>query len=1588
MHSSRYDTKMPPSKSRHNKSDLIDLSNEVDDVSCNNILDLFDPLNEIKANEQQQHQSKKDAIARSNTSARLTARPIELRCRDRRQRATSACYIKPSHITNEFGLSSFKKGTPSEQVYITGDGSIKSQCSANLTPPSSKSESSPSDRESLGRDLDGMSIRSSRSSNDISGLSHSDSLDLKGPNDHVVVGDGDDLANKLRLARKLQRSGKEILLLTEKIKSFRGHFKHHDRKTNSGIVYSPTLYSCIKVLDMSVKLIISSPLANEPISFTCNVSTSVEHLISHAVCSMFENLKEDDSMDNYILKVAGKDEYFDSKLCLVDYALVTHCWKFDLDVKLTLVRLDAIKRPFERTSKDDFRCKSLLCADDLLSRTAILKYSDLNYEALNITIETFEREAQRLYSDVTNKSTSLQTQSLLQTTKAICSLMMNCETSQLSDSKDNLAELCRSYKSEGDRLANEDRYKMIEVIQHAIKRLVGNMRRLLRLTSVSLPVDYEVIDGSTGSTLTRQKQSFVDSPIDTIRDQVTLRVHLISQLKPDWLAKYQDFHLSIGLAYGDRELCEEVLSSKIRADKSFFQRLLFDEDIILPITYSNLPREARFVITLHGTETLPVVGTSSGNYLTVSDEPSQLRRSVSSTSICSTAPMYSSSPKSALTSNQKQSLEHVQVLAKTIAYIFDQENFLYQGDRLVYMHPISDNFAGDLYVETIAERNDPILVLEYKTFPPEKKIYFPDVSVYRASDPRTEQKKFDDLDAGVKFVLNSIIFEKRSHERLMDDERTLLWDNREYLTSIPCALSKVLISVPSWSPANLKLIYSVLEKWTPLEAVDALQLLLPSFPDTLVRKYAVEWIAQQKDDELCDYLPQLLQAFRYEKSIDCPLFWLLLERALENVRIASLLYWQLKISSNDKMIEERSETLINCLLWNCGSAFWKFVDKQNELLSKLTVVSNDIKKVRDNQRMSVLHRKLEHIQDYLMEEKPAMPWAPSLEICDIDIRSCSYFPSNTLPLKLAFRSCEESCRKQIKFYSYDTIFKMGDDLRQDMLAIQIIRIMEKLWLREGLDLRIVTFDCLATGDRQGMVEVVQNAETLRKIHQNSSFLTGPFIPKAIDNYIRLWNTSELEYKTALDNFLHSCAGYSVATYILGICDRHNDNIMITNSGHLFHIDFGKFLGDSQMLGSIKRDRTPFVLTADMAYVINGGDRPTKKFQTFIELCTMGFNIIRRHRNLFLNLFSLMSSAKIHGLDAESVNYIDKMLMPNLTEAEAMAKFTRLIDECLNSRSTQVNFFIHNLAQLRFSNDNSKQTLLSFVPKTFTMQTDGQIESLEVVRLFKLYEPEKQYYYVVKVKRFDQPDPVEITRTFREFSELQMKLNCMFPSSNFHDINKSTSSFLMDFVGRNNTREIAERRLVELRTFLRKLLSLPPEISQCDLIYTFFHPILRDQTTNNGDMSSINVSSSSSTFGSQEYNEAQRNALYRDAKGQVKLKLSYKNSTLIIMMMHAKNLPQIYGDSSPNCYAKTYLLPDPHKQTKRKTRVVRQNCNPSFMELIVYNIPLESLKRLTLQVSIWHSEIVQTKAFVGAAYIPLGDVDLSKETTSWYPLKGY
>ena len=86
-----------------------------------------------------------------------------------------------------------------------------------------------------------------------------------------------------------------------------------------------------------------------------------------------------------------------------------------------------------------------------------------------------------------------------------------------------------------------------------------------------------------------------------------------------------------------------------------------------------------------------------------------------------------------------------------------------------------------------------------------------------------------------------------------------------------------------------------------------------------------------------------------------------------------------------------------------------------------------------------------------------------------------------------------------------------------MLTVQMIRVMDRVWLRAGLDLRMVTFRCVSTGWRAGFVEFVDDADTLREI-QVADTITGTFKQETLNDWLRKKNPSQLEFQTAVNNF--------------------------------------------------------------------------------------------------------------------------------------------------------------------------------------------------------------------------------------------------------------------------------------------------------------------------------------------------------------------------------------------------------------------------------------------------------------------------------------
>jgi len=165
------------------------------------------------------------------------------------------------------------------------------------------------------------------------------------------------------------------------------------------------------------------------------------------------------------------------------------------------------------------------------------------------------------------------------------------------------------------------------------------------------------------------------------------------------------------------------------------------------------------------------------------------------------------------------------------------------------------------------------------------------------------------------------------------------------------------------------------------------------------------------------------------------------------------------------------------------------------------------------------------------------------------------------------------------------------------------------------------------------------------------------------------------FEKSRERFMKSCAGYCVATFVLGIGDRHNDNIMLKRTGELFHIDFGHFLGNFKSKYGIKREKAPFVFTPAFAEVLGGVNG--KWFKEFEVLACRCLLILRKNAGLIITLFSLMLSCGIPELKVESdIDYLKERLMLDLEEDEVEKEFRKVILKSMGTKTTRANDAIH------------------------------------------------------------------------------------------------------------------------------------------------------------------------------------------------------------------------------------------------------------------------------------------------------------------------
>ncbi|XP_042441663.1 phosphatidylinositol 3-kinase, root isoform-like [Zingiber officinale] len=513
---------------------------------------------------------------------------------------------------------------------------------------------------------------------------------------------------------------------------------------------------------------------------------------------------------------------------------------------------------------------------------------------------------------------------------------------------------------------------------------------------------------------------------------------------------------------------------------------------------------------------------------------------------------------------------------------------------------------------------------------------------------------------------------------LTGDERQLLWKFRFSLMLEKRALTKFLRCV-EWSDIQeAKQAIDLMGRWESIDVTDALELLSPVFESEEVRAYAVSVLERADDEELKCYLLQLVQALRFERSDKSRLAQFLVQRSLSNIELASFLRWYVAVELHDPAYAKRYYCTYDMLEDNMmklqvgtsreenGYKLWQSLVRQTDLIAQLCSITKDVRNVRGGTQKKI--EKLRHLLTGILseltyfDEPIRSPLAPGTLITGIVPAESSIFKSALHPLRLTFSTLSgETCK---------VIFKKGDDLRQDQLVIQMVSLMDRLLKLENLDLQLTPYRVLATGQDEGMLEFVPSSSLAQILSEDRSIVS----------YLQRFHPDEDGpfgiTAQCLETFIKSCAGYSVITYILGIGDRHLDNLLLRDDGRLFHVDFGYILG---------RDPKPFPppmkLCKEMVEAMGGAE--SQYYTRFKSYCCEAYNILRKSSNLILNLFHLIAGSNIPDIASDpekGILKVQEKFRLDLDDEDAIHFFQDLITESVSALFPQMVETIHRWAQ--------------------------------------------------------------------------------------------------------------------------------------------------------------------------------------------------------------------------------------------------------------------------------------------------------------------
>ncbi|KAJ5780857.1 Phosphatidylinositol Kinase [Penicillium paradoxum] len=538
--------------------------------------------------------------------------------------------------------------------------------------------------------------------------------------------------------------------------------------------------------------------------------------------------------------------------------------------------------------------------------------------------------------------------------------------------------------------------------------------------------------------------------------------------------------------------------------------------------------------------------------------------------------------------------------------------------------------------------------------------------------------------------------------KMQTDIRSLILNFPEKVIEEPSALE---IMFDNSLPADVGPQLKYMLYWAPVTPTEAITYFMPAYGNhPYILQYAMRALESYSMDVRFYFVPQLVQALRFDALGYVDRY--ILETTKLSQLFAHQVIWNMKANSfkdEDSQIPDPIKDTLDRFLDNLISSFSDeeraFYEREFSFFNEVTGVSGKLRPYIKRSKPEKKEKIEEELRKIKVEVGVYLPSNPDGVVVGIDRKSGKPLQSHAkAPYMATFRIQKTRPRliekaeadssdhhhqhqRQLTNHSepeqetyevwQSAIFKVGDDCRQDMLALQMIAAFRSIFTSVGLDVWVYPYRVTSTAPGCGVIDVLPNSISRDMLGREA--VNGLY-----DYFVSKYGGEDsIKFQEARTNFVKSMAAYSVISYLLQFKDRHNGNIMIDDAGHIIHIDFG-FCFDIAP-GGVRFERAPFKLTSEMVAVMSGTHDPahhqgginlpgsshnpttTQPYRWFESLVVKAFLASRPYSTKLAHIVSLMLDSGLPCFKPETLkNFRDRFVLDKSERdaAEYMRELTR------------------------------------------------------------------------------------------------------------------------------------------------------------------------------------------------------------------------------------------------------------------------------------------------------------------------------------------